>query len=677
VPAGIAYFDASLACRFANQQYADLYGVAPERAIGVPLREFIGDDDAGAASLREMLYGRGGRYRRTRSTPDGTTRQLDVYRVPDIAADGAVRGLYAMLIDVTEQVRAEAAVKASEARLRAILDNEPECIKLISSDGALLEINRSGLAMLGAESLQQVRSHGLLNFVLPEYRSRFTESLAKTLTGESCTIEFEAAGFNGSRRWLQSTTALLHLPAHETASVLAVTRDITESKYAQAQVAHLSQHDLLTDLPNRKLLRDRADRAVARALRRNELVGVLLLDLDRFKRVNESLGADAGDELLRQVTVRLKEQLHEADTIARVGGDEFAILVADIADIEEVTAAAEKAADIFSAPFAIGENEVFASASIGIAVYPRGTRNPRELLEHAEIAMWRVKHDGGNAYQYHAQDAEQRRGGRVALESRLRRALEHGDLLLHYQPKVSLQTGAVTGVEALLRWHDAEFGEVSPVQLIPIAEETGLIAPIGRWVLRTACAQAKAWVEQGLALEVAVNLSPRQFRRKDLASTVAAALADTGLPAELLELEITESAAMAHPEQAIVMLDELRRLGVRLTLDDFGTGYSSLNYLKRFPLDRLKIDRSFVKDVGSDSHDEAIIQATVALARTMKLSITAEGVETEIQRNFLAAAGCDDYQGSLFSAALPGAQLLALVRARQAARRPMDKPNGA
>jgi diguanylate cyclase (GGDEF)-like protein len=386
-----------------------------------------------------------------------------------------------------------------------------------------------------------------------------------------------------------------------------------------------------------------------------------LFNLDRFKRVNEGLGLDAGDELLRQVAARLKETLRDVDTVARLGADEFSILVESMRASADITAVAEKLIEAFARPFDVNGSEIVAVPSIGVTSYPDGVDDSQKLLEQAEIAMDRVKREGGGGYRLYDTEPATIRGGHLDLEMRLRHALERGELDLHYQPKVRLLDGAITGAEALLRWDCPGLGPVSPAKFIPVAEESGLIVPIGEWVLRAACAQMRTWHKLGHAFGIAVNLSPRQFRQKDLSGAVADALRRSGLAPDHLELEITEGTAMANAEQTVKVLGSLHDLGVRLSVDDFGTGYSSLSYLKRFPLDNLKIDRSFVLDVGNDVNGEAIVHATIALARSLKLKTIAEGVETKAQRDFLARAGCDEMQGYLFSRPLPAAEFQALI----------------
>jgi diguanylate cyclase (GGDEF)-like protein/PAS domain S-box-containing protein len=644
-----------------NDQFCRLTGYTREELLRLSTQDITPPDETGSALTdnRRLLRGEIASYAREKRIvrKDGSSVwvQLAVASLPD--AESRPGNLIAVYQDITDRKRAEESVKASEARLRAILDAEPECVKVVAADGTLLEMNRAGVAMLEAASIDEVRSHGVLYFVAPEHRETFTENLRKVLGGAPCTFEFEVVGLRGTRRWLESHATPFSPPESGENGVLGITRDVTERKQARDQIAYLSQYDTLTGLPNRDLFRDRLGLALARAKRHGETVGIILLNLDRFKRINEGLGLEAGDDLLRQVAARLKDTLREVDTIARMGSDEFAMLAEGVPAAADVTALAEKLIQAFAAPFSVMDSEVVATPSIGISIYPDGTEDLALLVEHAVAAMRRVKGEGGGGYKLYAEEAVTLHGRRLTFETGLRHAIENGEINVHYQPKISLATNAITGVEALARWNSPQLGAVSPGQFIPIAEETGLIVPIGEWVLREACRQAQAWRGQGHWLPVAVNLSPRQFRKADVVGMISAALRHSGLDPALLEIEITESTAMTHPVQAALTLNKLRDLGVRIALDDFGTGYSSLAYLKRFPLDKLKIDQSFVRNINEDSDSTALVQAVIAFARSLRLRTVAEGVETDAERSLLKLLGCDELQGYLLSKPLPSDEL--------------------
>jgi diguanylate cyclase (GGDEF)-like protein len=410
-----------------------------------------------------------------------------------------------------------------------------------------------------------------------------------------------------------------------------------------------ASHDALTGLANRHLLTDRLEQALIFARRAQRVTGVLVLDLDRFKTVNDSLGHSHGDLLLQAVAQRLSDCVRQGDTVARLGGDEFVLVLSDMADVGDIVPVAQKILHTLSLPVRIGGQDLSASTSLGISVFPRDGASADALLRQADTAMYRAKARGGNAMAFFTPEMNEETVERLRVEAGLRRALEQDGLRLHFQPIVDAVTGRILSAEALLRWQDPEAGLVSPLRFIPIAEETGLIVPIGDWVLREACARARAWQLAGLGeVPVAVNLSARQFSSLGLDASVAAALAATGCPAALLQLEITESMVMAQPEQALATMLRLKAMGVQLSIDDFGTGYSSLSHLKRFPVNKLKIDRSFVQDIETDPNDAAIVDAILVLAKKLGLRTVAEGVETEGQVAFLAALGCDEYQGYLF-----------------------------
>ncbi len=432
--------------------------------------------------------------------------------------------------------------------------------------------------------------------------------------------------------------------------------DITERKRAEETVRSLAYHDTLTGLPNRLLFQDRLTLAVAQAHRHHKGLAVLFLDVDRFKVINDSLGHSVGDRLIREVAGRLRSCVREGDTVARLGGDEFTLLLPDAGHAVDAAKIAKKVLEVIRTAFEIDRRELFVTCSIGISLYPDDGRDAETLVKNADAAMYRAKEQGRDLYQLYTPALNATALERLALESSLRKALAHDELLLHYQPILDVATDRIHGLEALLRWRHPELGLVSPAEFIPLAEVTGLILNIGPWVLRTACAQARAWQLRQPGLRIAVNLSARQFQESGLVGHVTEALAETGLEPRCLQLEITESSAMQNAQAAIQTLRELKALGVGLSIDDFGTGYSSLSYLKRFPIDTLKIDQSFIRDIETDPDDAAIASAIIALAHTLKLEVVAEGVETPGQLEFLARHGCDLTQGYLFSRPVPTAE---------------------
>jgi len=436
-------------------------------------------------------------------------------------------------------------------------------------------------------------------------------------------------------------------------------RDITKRREAECQIRQLAYYDPLTGLPNRTLFNDRLSLAMAQADRNGSKVGLLFLDLDRFKRVNDFMGHDSGDQLLKKAALRMQECLRKNDTVARFGGDEFIILAPDLQHEIDLILIAKKLLGALAFPFDLDNQEVFISASIGIAVYPGNGQSAETLLKNADLAMYAAKELGGDNYQFFSQRMNLRAAENMEVEIKLRRALDREEFLLHYQPQISLESGKIVGLEALIRWQDNELGIVPPEKFIPLAEETGMIVPIGEWVLKAACRQLKEWQDKGLsALQIAINLSGRQFSQADFAQTVKTIISEAEISPHLIELEITESILMNNAEKARCTLRELRDFGVNLAIDDFGMGYSSLNYLKNFPINRLKIDKSFVRDITTNPNDATIVKAIIALAHSLNIDVIAEGVETREQMEFLDQWFCQEMQGYLFGKPLSAEETL-------------------
>jgi diguanylate cyclase (GGDEF)-like protein len=418
---------------------------------------------------------------------------------------------------------------------------------------------------------------------------------------------------------------------------------------AEERLAHLAQFDALTGLPNRALLHDRLAHSLVQARRRQNHVGVLFVDLDRFKQINDTLGHHQGDALIWQVGKRLLACVRAGDTVGRISGDEFAVVLADMAHPDDAALVAQKALEALARSFDLGGNEAYITASIGIAAFPGDGDDAETLLKNADMAMYRAKELARNSYHFFTAEMNERTLAKAALNTDLRRALERGEFTLHYQPKVDLASGKLRGMEALMRWNHPARGLVSPAEFIPALEDSGLIIPVGEWVVEEACRQVRRWQAAGcMPVPVAVNLSPKQFRRRDLDAVIGDALSRSGVSAEFLELEITESCLMENPEDAVRVMRNLRAAGLRISIDDFGTGYSSLSYLTRLPLSALKIDGSFVRDVDSSAESASIVRAIIDMAQNLHLTVIAEGVETEQQAAFLRRHGCDQAQGYFF-----------------------------
>ena len=551
-------------------------------------------------------------------------------------------------------LRGEQALRESEERFRAVVDNSPTKIHIKDLDGRYTLLNRQSEILFGLTN-EEVRGK--------TSRDIFPKEVADSFAGHDQAVIDSGRTIENEEEWVYDDGVHTYLTVKfpilgatgEIVAVGAVGTDITERKRAEAHIEHIALHDSLTDLPNRFLFHDRLENAVAQSKRSGSLLALLFLDLDDFKDVNDTLGHATGDELLKAVAERLKSYLRDSDTVgrhnttlARLGGDEFTILLTNLSDPVGAATVADRIIEDLSRPFAVGGNVIHTGACIGIAIYPSHGGTPEELLKKADLALYRSKAEGRNKYHFYSEQMETEILARKDLERDLRAALAEGQLSLVYQPQMDIRSGSMVGMEALLRWNHPDRGAISPVEFIPVAEATGLIVPIGEWVLRQACAQNKAWQEAGLpAFAVAVNLSAVQFRQKDLVATVDDALQQAGLDPAYLQIEITESVFMQDGAREVLL--NFRRSGIDISLDDFGTGYSSLSYLTRFPVDKIKLDSSFVRDIAHDTSNAAIIKAVVNLGHSLGMRVSAEGAETRDAVSILSAYGIDEIQGYYYS----------------------------
>jgi diguanylate cyclase (GGDEF)-like protein/PAS domain S-box-containing protein len=560
------------------------------------------------------------------------------------------------LIDITDRKLAETALRDSEARYRLMAENSTDLIGRNLPDGSFVYASDAVRVLLGYEPLELL-GHTVFEFVLEVDHHILYRAVAELQDGAHAarTFSYRVRRKDGTYVWFETTSRAIRNP--ETGAVneiISVSRDISERRQAEAQIEYQAYHDALTGLPNRLLFRDRLTIALAHAKRAQTPLAVMFLDLDRFKFVNDTLGHSLGDELLRAVAARLRAVLREGDTISRMGGDEFTVLLGDVTAAEDAAKTAQKLLETIAHPLRVEGHELYLTTSIGIAMFPEDGDTAEALLKNADSAMYRAKEIGRNSYQLCTRSMNSRAAERLSIENALRRAVEREELVLHFQPLIHLETREIAGMEALLRWNRPGHGLVPPATFIGIAEETRLIGPIGEWVLRQACRQAKAWQQSKYPhLRMAVNLSPRQFQQADLCDIVDAALKESGLEPRCLELEITEGTAMLNTERTIATLADLRSLGVLIAIDDFGTGHSALSYLRRFPIDRVKIDREFVQEIATSRSNRAIVSAIAAMAHGLDLVVTAEGVETEEQVAFLEQARCEEVQGFLFGRPVP------------------------
>jgi len=598
---------------------------------------------------------------------DGSRFNVLIHTSPIFTSDGTINGFVEVIEDITERKQTEAALHRSEIKFHTLYDTTSDAVMLLDEKG-FFDCNKATLAIFGCATREAFCTKHPSDLSPPQQPCG-TDSMVLAnrmiaMAMEKGSIRFEWMHKRNDTGKTFPTEVLLNAMELDGKPVVqAVVRDITERKCAGEKIQYLATHDVLTGLPNRSMFSQLLNYAIQTAQRYLRQFAVLFLDLDRFKIINDTLGHDAGDQLLKEIATRLKQSLRAVDVVGRLGGDEFVILIEEVSDSNQVAAVAHKILTSVIKPITLMGQESRITASIGISMYPKDAQDEQSLMKNADMAMYLAKEEGKNNYQFYCKDIQSKSLEHLSIETNLRFAIERNELSLHYQAKVDFKTNMITGVEALLRWQNPYLGSVTPTQFIPVAEETGLSIPIGKWVLKTACAQNIAWQQQGLpAVCMAVNLSLRQLTDDNLIDDITTALNDSGMAPNLLELEITESMVMNNPTRMIAVLAKIKNLGVRLAIDDFGTGYSSLAQIKHFPIDTLKIDRSFIRNIPQDIEDKAITEAIIAMGKTLSLTVVAEGVETVDQLNFLKEHACDEMQGFYFSKPIVSEQFADLLR---------------
>ena len=671
------YYENDLAGNFTfvnDAECRDL-GYSREELIGMNYRQY--SDEATAKNLYELfnnIYNTGKPVKRFLEqfiSKDGTRHFNEVSASLIRDAKGKPIGFRGVSQDITDRKRAEEELRLSEERFRRIFDEGPFGMILVNPDYTIVTANKVFCGLLGYTE-QELIGQNFVDLTYEEDREKSREFSGQLFAGSIPVFRLEKRYVrkDGGIVWANITVSAIHGKEGNVLYGLAIIEDLTESRKAAEKIHLLHYYDSLTGLPNRTFHKELIKRSIEHAQRHKEIFAIIYIGLDNFQRINDTLGYSIGDLLLKAVADRLTNSLRKSDLVARsdegetvnvvsrVGGDEFIVLAHDLNQAQDAAIASRRLLEEISAPYDLSGREVFMTASIGIALYPDDGTDVDDLLKNAEKAMRHTKSEGKNNYQFYSGSMNSFVLELLTLESDLHKALERNELVLYYQPKVDAATRMVKGMEALIRWKHPDKGLIPPIQFIPLAETSGLIIPIGEFVIRTACRQIKTWQEAGYKqMNIALNVSSRQFDQQSLIEIVKEALQDTMISPQCLELEITESIIMRNPEKAIRTLTELKAMGIQIAIDDFGTGYSSLSYLKRLPLDFLKIDQSFVKSLASDPNDQAIVRATIAMAHSLNLKTIAEGVETEEQLSFLQEHGCDEIQGYLFSRPLPAEEI--------------------
>jgi diguanylate cyclase (GGDEF)-like protein/PAS domain S-box-containing protein len=653
---------------YASPKVEDLLGYTPEEVVGKTPFDFMPPLEAARIRQQFAEIAAAGRafelLENVNLRKDGRRAVIETSGVPIFDHEGGLAGWRGIDRDITARKQAEEAMLESEAKLRTVSESTQDAILMIGEWGKITFWNKAAETMFGYgrdEALGRNLAELIVPAKLREAHNRGLKAFQRTGEGPVIgkVLELPSLRRDGSEFIAEHSISAVNLKGKWHA--VGVVRDITERKRTEERLRFLACHDELTSLPNRALLLDRLRQGLIETTRHDRRVAAVCLDLRDFKNINDTLGHETGDRLLQAVAERLQTCVRPGDTVARLGDDKFGMMLADVSQNEDVARVMQKIREDFAQPLRVDGHETYVSMTFGISLYPSDGTDAETLLKNADIAMSRA-HARDEDYQYYSADMTVSASERLVLENDLRHVLERNELCLYYQPQVSLASGAITGVEALIRWQHPAYGMISPEKFIPLAEQTGLILPIGEWVLRQACAQASAWQAAGWPLRMSVNLSARQFRLPGLDSLIRGILDETGLDPGRLDIELTESMIVHDPAAVAAILTSMEKLGVQISIDDFGTGYSSLSHLKRFPVDVLKIDQSFVRDCTTDADDAAIVRAIVIMAHALGIQTIAEGAETKEQLEFLRRNGCDAIQGYYFSRPVPAEEIARLLR---------------